>query len=113
MSPLAPSLICSGLTGALLLAAGSTSLSATKPCHGRYSNPELEEMLPRARVALRLPGTDEVALDPARGCIAIQVRSGGTARLVTLILRGVELPRGSVALSVEEPDRPALTPMPR
>jgi hypothetical protein len=74
-----------------------------KPCTGLTAVPALEEMLPRARVALDIPGTEQVALDPARRCIGIQVRTPGTARLVKLLLRGVKIPREAVELRVVEP----------
>jgi hypothetical protein len=74
-----------------------------KPCTGLTSVPALEEMLPRARAALDIPGTEQVALDPALRCIGIQVRTQGTARLVKLLLRGVKIPREAVDLRVVEP----------
>jgi hypothetical protein len=77
-----------------------------KPCTGLTAVPALEEMLPRARAALDIPGTEQVALDPARRCIAIQVRTQGTARLVKLLLRGVKIPREAVDLRVVEPVPP-------
>jgi hypothetical protein len=76
---------------------------SAKPCDGLTAVPALEEMLPRARAALDIPGTDQVALDPARRCIGIQVRTSGTARLVKLLLRGVKIPRSAVDLRVVEP----------
>lgn len=77
-----------------------------KPCTGRTAVPALEEMLPRARVALDLPGTDQVAVDGASRCIGIQVRSKGTARLVKLVLRGVDVPREDADIRVVEPAAP-------
>jgi len=74
-----------------------------KPCGGLTAVPALEEMLPQARAALDIPGTEQVALDPARRCIDIQVRTQGTARLVELLLRGVKIPREVVDLRVVEP----------
>jgi len=74
-----------------------------KPCDGLTAVPALEEMLLRARAALDIPGTEQVALDPTRRCIGIQVRTQGTARLVKLLLRGVEIPREAVDLRVVEP----------
>ena len=75
---------------------------SVKPCDGRIAAPALEEMFPRARTALRLPGTAQVALDPTGRCIGIEVRTRGTARLVKLLLRGVEVPREAVDLRVVE-----------
>lgn len=83
------------------LASGLGTLD--KPCTGLTAAPVLEEMLPRARAALDIPGTEQVALDPTRRCIGIQVRTQGTARLVKLLLRGVKIPRDAVDLRVVEP----------
>lgn len=83
---------------ALALTSGSHSLA--KPCRGLAPLPAPEELLPRARIALDLPGTEQVALDPTGRCIGIQVRTHGTARLVKLLLRGVEVPREVVDLRV-------------
>lgn len=85
------------------LALTSTLDTVAKPCSGLTAVPALEEMLPRARVALDIPGTEQVALDPAGRCIGIQVRTQGTARLVKLLLRGVEIPHEAVDLRVVEP----------
>jgi hypothetical protein len=76
--------------------------SAAKPCSGTASVQELEALLPRASVALGLAGTDQVAIDATGHCIGVQVRTYGTARLVKLILRGVEVPRQAVELRVAE-----------
>jgi hypothetical protein len=86
---------------AFALTSGAGALA--KPCAGGTAAPGLEEMLPRARVALDIPGTEQVALDPTRRCIGIQVRTTGTARLVQLLLRGVGVPREAVDLEVVEP----------
>lgn len=97
------------LSSATLSAAAAvltiTPAALAKPCDGRTAAPALEQMLPRARLALDLPGTDQVALDPAGRCIGIQVRTTGTARLVKLLLRGVEVPRSAVDLRVVEATR--------
>lgn len=74
-----------------------------KPCDGLIAGPTIEEMLPQVRVALDIAGTDQVALDPTRRCIGIQVRTHGTARLVKLLLRGVNIPSQAVDLKVVEP----------
>ena len=79
-----------------------TAPAHAKPCSGAASVQELEELLPRAGLALGLAGTDEVAVDPDRHCIGIQVRTTGTARLVKLILRSVDVPRSAVELRVVE-----------
>ena len=79
-----------------------TTSAAAKPCSGTASVQELEELLPRASVALGLAGTDQVAIDPDGHCIGVQVRTYGTARLVKLILRDMEVPRRAVELRVVE-----------
>jgi hypothetical protein len=83
------------------LALAVTAAPSAKPCSGE-AGAVLEELLPRVRVALDLAGTDEVALDPSRRCIGVQVRSRGTARLVKLLLRGMDVPREAVDLRVVE-----------
>jgi hypothetical protein len=96
------------LSASLALSAVSLASQAaeSKPCDGLTAAPALEQMLPLARTALDLPGTAQVALDPARRCIGIEVRSPGTARLVKLILRGVAVPRSAVELRVVQPPTP-------
>ncbi len=84
------------------LALTLTTPAHAKPCSGAVSVQELEELLPRASVSLGLAGTDEVAIDPNRHCIGVQVRTYGTARLVKLILRSMEVPRSAVELRVVE-----------
>lgn len=83
---------------AVLALGGST---AAKPCSGS-AGVSLEELLPRVRSALALPGTDQVAIDPAGRCIGVQVRTRGTARLVKLLLRGIDVPLAAVELRVVE-----------
>ena len=91
---------------ALLSAAAAPLTPATpalaKPCSGALSVQELEDMLPRANLALALAGTEAVAIDPSGRCIGVQVRSRGTARLVKLLLRSVDVPREAVELRVVE-----------
>jgi len=89
-----------------VLAVALTSAPAAKPCSGGVGTPALQELLPRVRLALDLAGTDEVAVDPSGRCIGVQVRTRGTARLVKLLLRGVEVPYEAVDLRVVEA-RPA------
>jgi hypothetical protein len=84
------------------LALTLTTPAHAKPCSGAASVQELEALLPRASVALALAGTDQVAIDSTRHCIGIQVRTYGTARLVKLILRSMEVPREAVELRVVE-----------
>ncbi len=76
--------------------------AAAKPCAGLGSAAMLEEMLPRVRTALAIPGTEQVGIDETRRCIAVQVRTTGTARLVKLLLRGMDVPREAVDLRVVE-----------
>jgi hypothetical protein len=95
------SLALSSAAAATLALALSTP-AAAKPCSGRIGAPALEELLPRVSTALDLPGTDQVAIEPARRCIAVQVRTQGTARLVRLLLRGLQVPREAVELRVVE-----------
>lgn len=92
------------LSGAALyaVALASSESGVAKPCDGSVAVPGLEGMLPLARVALRIPGTDQVAVDATGRCIGIQVRTHGTARLVKLLLRGVNIPREAVDLRVVE-----------
>ena len=101
----------------LLVAAAITTPADVfaKPCNGATPVPDLESMLPGARVALDLPGTDQVAVDAATRCIGIQVRSQGTARLVKLVLRGMNVPREVADLRVVEPSLPAgaIRPVPQ
>jgi hypothetical protein len=90
-------------SAALAVLALTQTVGATvKPCSVRTSTPALEELLPRVRTALGIAGTDQVALDPAAGCIGVQVRTRGTARLVKLLLRGLDVPVQAVDLRVVE-----------
>lgn len=85
----------------LLAALATTALGAGEfKCHG--SGLSGEELLPRARVALDLAGTEQVGPGVAPGCVAIKVRSPGTARLVGLILRGVHVPEEAAEIQVSE-----------
>jgi hypothetical protein len=86
---------------AALALALPTSATA-KPCSGAAGVPSLEEMLPRASVAIGLAGTDQVVIDPTDHCIDVQVRTLGTARLVALLLRGVDVPWEMVEIRVVE-----------
>ncbi len=93
------------LASVALAALSLPAAASTKPCDGS-SGASLEQLLPLARTALYLPGTESVAIDEANRCIGIQVRSRGTARLVKLLLRGVEVPRAAVRLEVLPPAAP-------
>jgi len=69
-----------------------------RQCHGRFAAEQLQQLLPRARLALWLPGTRAVTLDSERKCITITVDGIGSGRLAELVLRGVSVPRRSVLL---------------
>ena len=86
------------MTLALLAALGAALGSGDLECHGNGLS--TEELLPRARVALDLAGTEQVGAGSAPGCVAITVRSFGTARLVWLVLRGVNVPEEAAEIVV-------------
>jgi hypothetical protein len=69
-----------------------------RQCRGRYAVEELEPYLRRARLALWLPSTRAVALDPARRCITVTVESVGGGRLAELVIRSMAVPRRAVLL---------------
>ena len=69
-------------------------------CHGTYTAEDLARYLPRARLAMSLPGTQSVALDNGSRCLAVRVQSVGSGRLAELVLRGVSVPRDAVLLTL-------------
>jgi hypothetical protein len=69
-----------------------------RQCHGKYNIEDLKAYLPRARVALWLPGTRAVSLDEERRCLVVRVEGTGDGRLAELVLRGVAVPRRAVLL---------------
>jgi hypothetical protein len=71
-----------------------------RQCRGRHGAEDLARYLPRARLAMSLPGTQSVAVDNARRCITVQVQSVGSGRLAELVLRGVAVPRTAVLLTL-------------
>lgn len=73
---------------------------STFKCTGTAGSPD--ELLSRARVALGLAGTERVGTGSRPGCVAIEVRTAGTARLVELVLRGVQVPADAVEIQVNE-----------
>jgi len=75
-----------------------------RQCHG-YALDELDRLLPRARLGLRLPGTKSIVVDRSRRCLDITVDDVGAGRLVELLLRGVAVPRAAVLLELAEPAR--------
>lgn len=97
-----------GLVAPALVVLMGVASASTKPerCAGTYAAADLERFLPGARLALSLPSTETVALEPGGRCIRITVRSEGTGRLVKLLLRGIAVPRAAIQLDVA-PERRA------
>ena len=91
---------------ALPLAAALSFGSAPKPC-AAPAGVSAATLLAQAEVARKLAGTENVALDASGGCIDISVRTPGTARLVELVLRGMEVPSGAVRFQVDSSAIPA------
>ena len=90
------------MTLALLAALATAAGNGDFKCNG--SGLSTDELLPRARVALDLAGTEQVGPGSAPGCVAITVKSFGTARLVWLVLRGVDVPpQAAEIVVVKEP----------
>ena len=69
-----------------------------RQCRGRYTVEELQPYLSRARLAMWLPSTRSVTLDPARRCITVTVESVGGGRLAELVIRSMAVPRRAVLL---------------
>jgi hypothetical protein len=69
-----------------------------RQCRGRYTVEELQPYLSRARLAMWLPSTRSVALDPGRRCITVTVESIGGGRLAELVIRSMAVPRRAVLL---------------
>jgi hypothetical protein len=74
------------------------AFSADRQCRGRYRTEDLARYLPRARLAMSLPGTQSLAVDHERRCITVSVQSVGSGRLAELVMRGVSVPRAAVLL---------------
>ena len=91
---------------ALPLAVALAVGSASKPCAPPLGV-SAETLLARAEIARKVAGTERVALDDARSCIDIAVRTPGTARLVELLLRGVKVPPEAVRFQVDSSAIPA------
>jgi hypothetical protein len=83
------------------------SLLPERQCVGRYPVDALERYLPRARLAMWLPGTRSVVLDRDRRCITVTVSGIGSGRLAELVMRGVAVPRRSVLLLLSRSERDA------
>ena len=75
-------------------------------CRGEFAVGELERLLPGARLAMQVPATGAVALDPARRCITITVQDVETGRLDALLMRGLGIPRRAVLLELAPPREP-------
>jgi hypothetical protein len=71
-----------------------------RQCQGTYAAEDLARYLPRAKLAMSLPGTQSVAVDNAGHCLAVTVESVGSGRLAELVLRGVSVPRDAVLLTL-------------
>lgn len=69
-------------------------------CHGTHTVEDLARYLPRARLAMSLPGTHSVSMDTGRRCLTVNVQSVGSGRLAELVLRGVAVPRDAVLLTL-------------
>jgi hypothetical protein len=85
-----------------LLATSAVLLGAVpvKPCD-TSAGAAAETLLTRAQVARRIAGTQSVELDASRSCINVAVRTPGTARLVELLFRGLEVPPEAVRFQVD------------
>jgi hypothetical protein len=71
-------------------------------CHGTHRVEDLARYLPRARLAMSLPGTNSVGMDTGRRCLTVKVQSVGSGRLAELVLRGVAVPRDAVLLTLAD-----------
>jgi hypothetical protein len=113
-----PRIALSGLVALCLMASAKTSVAQQaitstltpwpdptffpeRQCRGRYATEELERYVRRAKLAMWLPGTRSVAVDPTRPCITVTVESIGAGRLAELVIRGVSVPRRAVFLRVD------------
>ena len=104
--------VCLGIMNGCASAAGSAQIppapillrrpdpafAPERQCNGRYAAEDLARYLPRARLAMSLPGTRSVALDSQKRCITVNVRGVGSGRLAELVIRGVAVPRTAVLL---------------
>ncbi len=87
------------LVAPALLSAALLVPSTTKPCAPSSAGVS-DSLLAKANVALGIAGTRRVAVDPAGACLQIDVTTPGTARLVSLLLRSLDVPQGAVRLHV-------------
>jgi hypothetical protein len=75
-----------------------TAFLPERQCRGRYAVEELQPYLSRAQLAMWLPSTRSVTLDPGRRCITVTVESVGGGRLAELVMRSMAVPRRAVLL---------------
>jgi hypothetical protein len=87
------------VTPVILLSAALVTPVVSKPC-SYASQGGADSLLAKGNVAMGIPGTQRVALDPSGGCLRIDVRTAGTARLVGLLLRGLAVPHDAVRFQV-------------
>lgn len=90
----------------LLPLLGLPATASAKPCAAPAGDSG-ETLMARAEVARGLAGTEAIALDPTGTCLLISVRTPGTARLVELLLRGVEVPAEAIRFQVDSSALPA------
>ena len=76
-----------------------------RQCRRAVPAEHLEGYLPRASLAMTIPGTRSVTLDRERGCLTVVVEGVGSGRLAELIIRGVSVPRHAVLLVLASPER--------
>ena len=93
-----PKLVIQLLAPGILLAALLVD-SASKPCSVLAAQ-SADSLLVKGQVAMGIAGTQRVTLDASGSCLNIEVRTPGTARLVALLLRGLEVPEDAVRFQV-------------
>jgi hypothetical protein len=86
--------------GPLFLRGPDPAFTPDRQCRGRYAADDLARYLPRARLAMSLPGTQSVTLDNVRRCIVVNVHTVGSGRLAELVMRGVTVPRKAIFLNL-------------
>ncbi len=87
------------LVAPALLSAALLVPSTTKPCAPSSAGVS-DSLLAKANVALGIAGTRRVAVDSAGSCLQIDVATPGTARLVSLLLRSLDVPQAAIRLHV-------------
>jgi hypothetical protein len=86
------------LAPSLLLAALLVP-SAAKPC-APSAQAVGDSRLSKGNVAMDIPGTRRVAVDRSGSCLEVDVSTPGTARLVALLLRSLDVPAEAVRFQV-------------